>query len=99
MSSVFLWNGVNGEVDFVLIRLLGPFLCDVGSSHVNCFVFFGLSELFNCFLLHEEDLFGNMHISTALKLHWFSRDLSCLPIDLWIEVIKEGVPQDDAVFS
>jgi hypothetical protein len=99
MSSVFFWDSVKGEVDLVLICLLGPFLCDVGASYVDSFPFLWFSHLFDCFPLHEEDSFGNMHVSAALELHGFSQNLPCFPIDLWIKVVEEGVSEDDAVLS
>jgi hypothetical protein len=49
--------------------------------------------------LHEEDSFGDMHVATALELYGFSQNLSGLPIDFWIEVIEEGVAEDNAVLS
>jgi hypothetical protein len=69
MSSVFLWDSVYGEVDFILVCLLGPFLCDIGSSYVDGFAFGRLSQLFDCFSLHKEDAFGAIHISAALELY------------------------------
>jgi hypothetical protein len=62
--------------DLVLICLLGPFLCNVGAVHVDGLSFFWLSYLFDCFSLHEEDSFGNMHVVAALELYRFSQDLS-----------------------
>jgi hypothetical protein len=71
VSLVFFRNGVKGEVDLVLIRLLGPFLCDIGSAHVDGFSFFQLPYLLDRFSLHEEDSFGYMQVATALELDWF----------------------------
>ena len=87
MSSVLLRNSVYSQVDLVFVRLLSPFLHNVGSVHVDGFVFFWLSQLFDRFPLHEEDTFGAMHISAALELYWFSRDLSRLPINLRVEIV------------
>jgi hypothetical protein len=91
VSSVFFGDSFEGEVDFVLVRLLGPFLSNVGTSHIDGFPFFGFSDPFDCFSLHEEDLFSDVHVVTTLELDGFSQDLSTFPIDFWIEVVEEGV--------
>jgi hypothetical protein len=72
VSAIFFGNGVKGEVDFVLVRLLGPFLCDVSASYINGLSLFWLPYLFNRFSLHEEDSFGYVHVAAALELYWFS---------------------------
>jgi hypothetical protein len=69
VSLVFFWNGIKGKVDFVLIRLLGPFLRDVGTSYINGLSFLWFSYLFNRFSLHEEDSFGDVHVAAALELY------------------------------
>jgi hypothetical protein len=91
MSAVFFGDSVEGKVDFVLVCLLGPFLCDIGASHVDGFSFLWFSYLFNRFSLHEEDSFGDMHVMTTLELYGFSQNLPCFPIDFGVEVVEEGV--------
>jgi hypothetical protein len=99
VPTVFFGNGVEGKVNFILVCLLGPFLCNIGASHVDGFSFLWLPYLFNRLSLHEEDSFSHMQVATALELYRFSLNLPCFPIDFGVEVVEEGVAQDDVVFS
>jgi hypothetical protein len=91
VPAIFLGNGVEGKVDFILVCLLSPFLCDVGALYINGFSFFWFPYLFNCFSLHEEDPFGDMHVATTLELYWFSQNPPGLPVDFGVEIVEEGV--------
>jgi hypothetical protein len=76
MSAVFFGDSVEGKVDFVLVCLLGPFLHNIGTLHVDGFSFLGFPYLFDRFSLHKEDVFGNVHVAAALELDRFSQNLS-----------------------
>jgi hypothetical protein len=96
---IFFGNGVKGEVDFILVRLLGPFLCDISALYIDSLSFLWFPYLLNRFSLHEEDSFGYVHVTAALELYWFSQHFFGFPVDFWVEIVEEGVSKNDVILS
>lgn len=53
-------------MDFSFVHILGPFLGDVGSLDIDGISWFWDSQLFDCFMLHEED--PSSHIAIVYTL-------------------------------
>ena len=97
MSSIFLWDHLLSQMGLFLCGFAGPLL-SYASSHIDRFSLLQEAHLFYSPPLNIQDIPKAIFILSCLYVQFFWQS-SLLPINGWIENIKEGVSQNDALLS
>ena len=97
MSFIFFRDRPLCQMGLFLCGFVGPVL-SYTSSHVNRFSLLWEAHLFYSPPLNIQDISEAIFVSSRLYVQFFQQ-FSLLPVDGWVENVKKGVSQNDALLS